>query len=284
MRQLSVFDGQSDGQSKAFLSAQLGIAEDQIRFNPVRKSEATAQRANNAELDGIHCAIGGKIKMESMVEHLVRGDQSDQRAGWGNIFYIVRAKETGPSGLRLAVLGLESMVQLTMFQRGSESSLGAGIAPQGLLGWGALDFTENLPPDTDAIRMLAHLSRSLRRLGVNGSTMDLVRAAIASLVHGSSVQSLRTASDGETCFVEVKLEQTGSPFTAATGLARWLDGALKLQHANAIVWIKKTGRNAYRAGIATGSPNMPSALILDLAERQSEPAIEADSQTGYNVA
>lgn len=308
LRRCAVFDSDAFNRPEDLFSNLLGIESRLVAVIDRTTSQVKDRIVNENEPQGIYCGIGNTKPianmLETMIEAFAEPDNPDTSVADGSILFVSKQPSASGTIARSGVADLESIMHLTSNPVTEDETTLPSFRPDGIIGWGALNIELSLEtPETrplaepiDAVKIVGSVNRMLRRLNVSGSQMDLIRAAVANLIQGNSVTSIRGSSDGVFNLIEVNLERTASPLVAAKNLASWLDRALNLGHNGCMVWIKKCGADAYRAGIVTSRKRIPPTLVVDLTDNRSEnrsksdvddqkdQAVESNSQKGYNVA
>ncbi|NDE16477.1 hypothetical protein EBZ80_16250 [bacterium] len=173
----------------------------------------------------------------------------------------------------------------------------AGFDPGGLLGWGFTSLTDPFDGNGDPVRMLTHLSRSLRHLSAQPAHMERAKAAMACVAHGGNARSIRVATDGVALLVEVVFEAAPALRSTAGHLAGWMDQVASTTNDTCMAWVRKVSGAQVAAGLVIGTGHIPLVLVVDENGRAkarndendendetSDHSIEPRGQTGYNVA
>lgn len=172
-------------------------------------------------------------------------------------------------------------------------SMGGGaFNPEGLLGWGFFGITDPFDGNGDPVRMLTHLTRSLRHLSVQPAHAERAKAAMACVAHGSNARSIHVATDGVALMVEVTfegpLETAVIMKSTAARLAGWLDQVATGTHEACMAWVRMASGGHVAAGLMMGTGHIPVVLVVDETGRAKDEAsdhsVEPRGQTGYNVA
>ncbi len=169
---------------------------------------------------------------------------------------------------------------------------GARFRPEGLLGWGFRKITDALDAGGDPVRMLTHLSRTLRCLNPSESRLECSKAAIAHLPQGANATKIVAATDGDALLVELEIVTDTPAFEAGAKLAGWLDRTSGTINEPCVAWVQKRRTGGLKAGIIIGAGPIPVGLVIDetdpdvkaIGEPLDEPKVEPPTQKGYNVA
>jgi len=161
---------------------------------------------------------------------------------------------------------------------------GSRFRPEGLLGWGFRKITDAMDAGGDPVQMLTHLSRTLQRLNLSESRLELAKAAIANMTQGANATKIVAATDGDAVMVELEFENIAAALDTGIKIAGWLDRRSRVNTEPCIGWAQKRRTGVLKAGILIGASHIPTGLIVDETVPSIEPGVEPLTQTSYNVA
>lgn len=161
---------------------------------------------------------------------------------------------------------------------------GSRFRPEGLLGWGFRKITDAMDAGGDPVRMLTHLSRTLKRLNPSESRLELAKAAIANMAQGTHATKVVVATDGDAIMTELEFETVAPAFEMGAKLAGWLDRMSGANHEPCVGWVQKSRTGGLKAGIIIGAGHIPIGLVIDETQPNVEPRVEPRAQNSYNVA
>ena len=186
---------------------------------------------------------------------------------------------TAPLQTRNAVMDLENLLFLTFKE--------LRFHADGMLGWGFQKLVDPLDGGGDPVRMLTHLTRTLRHLHIADTKLEQAKAAMATVAHGANALQIKAATDGQAFILELEFEGDSTLIEAGAKLTGWLDrAAMTSNHEPWLGWIQNQRPGVIRAGISTGASQTFSGLIMDTMDTMdtSDPIIEPAPQKSYNLA